>query len=304
MKPLTHTLPIPVANPAPDSPLITIAMPVRNNQRTLDLAIRSILDQTYLNWELLLIDDGSTDRTLEIARSYHDLRIKIISDGRSLGLAHRLNEAIEAACGSYIARMDGDDVAYPQRLERQLAYLQSHPGIDLVGSWVLVFDRDGNPLGKRAGPEQHEAITSHPHSGFLIVHPTFMASAEWFRANKYDQTMGYSQDQDLLLRAHSKSRFANVPEILLGYREEQINLKKLITSRRNIATRYFAYFRRHGQWLLAVRSLAAQALRASVDVAAVATGLRYRLLRQRARTTTPAEEAQWQAVWKNLNRHD
>src|SRR4051812_47547353 len=112
-------------------PLVSIAMPVRDSQRTLPVALRSIVSQTYPNWELLLFDDGSTDRTLEIARSFADDRIKIVSDGRGRGMTVRLNQAARVASGKYYARMDGDDAAYPQRLERQVAYLESHPEVDL-----------------------------------------------------------------------------------------------------------------------------------------------------------------------------
>jgi glycosyltransferase involved in cell wall biosynthesis len=104
-------------------PLVSVGMPVRNCGKTLRAAIRSILWQTYPRWELLILDDASTDKTVEIARSFDDSRIKVLVDGVRRGLPARLNEAIFQSNGQYLARMDGDDVAYPERLERQIRFL-------------------------------------------------------------------------------------------------------------------------------------------------------------------------------------
>src|SRR5215472_3881837 len=94
-------------------PLVSIGMPTFNCERTLAIAIRSILNQTYDNWQLLLMDDGSTDRTLEVARGFADPRISVLTDHSHKGLVPRLNQAVEMSQGEYFARMDGDDVAYP-----------------------------------------------------------------------------------------------------------------------------------------------------------------------------------------------
>src|SRR4051794_36827493 len=118
------------------TPLVSIGMPVRNNEKTLGVAVRSIVRQTYPQWELLLINDGSTDGTLEVARGFCDERIRVIDEPESRGLPARLNQAVAAARGEYFARMDGDDLSYPERLERQVAYLQAHPEVDLVGAWM------------------------------------------------------------------------------------------------------------------------------------------------------------------------
>src|SRR5512135_470595 len=190
-------------------PLVSIGMPVRNNEATLALAIRSILEQTYTNWELLLIDDGSSDGTLRVMRGFTDERIRIFSDGLSLGLPDRLNQAIDASRGEYFAKMDGDDVSYPRRLERQVDYLRHHPEVDLVGAWAMVFGRDGTALGKRAGAEDHEAICARPWSGFPLGQPTFFGRIGFFRRYRYRPSAVRCEDQDLLLRAFCDSRFAN-----------------------------------------------------------------------------------------------
>src|SRR5579871_2414525 len=100
-----------------EPPLVSVGMPVRNNERTLARAIASILGQTHPQLELILIDDGSSDGTLRVAQSFSDSRIRLFSDGQSLGLSTRLNQAIDVSGGRYFARMDGDDVSYPERFE-------------------------------------------------------------------------------------------------------------------------------------------------------------------------------------------
>ena len=207
-------------------PLVSIAMPVRNGARTLALAVQSILDQTYPHWELWIMDDGSTDGTPDLARSFGDPRIQVRADGGGQGISARLNQVIDLAHGSLYARMDADDVAYPQRLAEQVAYLAAHPTVDLVGAWVVVFNQAGQAAGKRTGPEAHAAICARPHAGFPIVHPTFLGHLAWFRRYQYDPRITNAQDQDLLLRAYRTSTLANVPEILLGYRENGSNWAK------------------------------------------------------------------------------
>src|ERR1700744_2347251 len=129
------------------APIISIAMPFYNSAATLELSIRSILNQSYGDFELLLCDDGSTDRGLAIAHSFDDPRVICWSDGRRRRLAARLHECIDRARGRYRARMDADDIAYPDRLARQLAFLESHRAVDLCGSGVMIFGRHGRPVG-------------------------------------------------------------------------------------------------------------------------------------------------------------
>ena len=154
-------------------PLVSIGMPVFNCEKTLNIAVQSILNQTYSNWELILIDDGSEDKTLEIANSFQDSRIKVIADGRNQQLPIRLNQAIALSRGKYFARMDGDDVSYPERLQRQVEYLEQHPEIDLLGTGSINF-RDGKATGAVQLEESHAGICARPWSSFILLHPTWM----------------------------------------------------------------------------------------------------------------------------------
>jgi glycosyltransferase involved in cell wall biosynthesis len=311
-----------------DSPLVSIAMPVRNNRKTLELTIRSIQEQTFRDWELLLIDDGSTDGTIELARrcAAAEPRIRLFVDGRAMGLPDRLNQAIALSRGQFLARMDGDDVAYPERLERQLAYLRTHHTTELVGASVIVFDDRGCALGKRDCAETHEAICARPSAGFPVVHPTFFGRIEFFRKYQYraaavrceDQDlllrsysearpllkagMLKSQDQDLLVRSFKSARFANVPEILLGYRESRLDWRKNLLSRHYVAISFFENHWKDGRRILAVRALAGQVFKSLVDLVAIGTRLDYRILRHRARPITALERQRWEQVWSELNR--
>ena len=135
-------------------PIITVGMPVRNNAPTIRTAVRSILLQTIPDWELLLVDDGSTDGMVDaLGDLLCDPRIRVFSDGKALGISSRLNQTLDLARGRYYARMDGDDVSYPERFEQQLEFLQTHPEVNLVGAQLLIVAEGGRVLGERRGPQ-------------------------------------------------------------------------------------------------------------------------------------------------------
>jgi glycosyltransferase involved in cell wall biosynthesis len=284
------------------APLISVVMPVLDAERTLASAIQSILHQTCANWEMLIIDDGSSDYTVRIAESFTDHRVKILADGSHKGLSARLNEGIYQCRGKYLARMDSDDIAYPQRLEQQVQYLEQHPRVDLVGAEVIVFGQGGVPLGKHAAPESHSIICAKPFAGFPMAHPTYIGKLEWFRQYLYRDDAIKCEDQDLLVRSYRSSQFANVTKILLGYREEKINLKKILVTRRFLARRLLCEFRQQRRPGLALRAFAEQVLKGAVDFAAISTGLNYRLLRHRARPISQTDRQAWEQVWKMVNQ--
>lgn len=282
-------------------PLVTIAMPVRNCDATLEVAVRSILQQTFQSWELLLIDDGSEDHTLEISRRFSDPRVTVLSDGEGLGLPARLNQAIARSRTRFFARMDGDDVSYPQRLEKQVAFLEANQDVDLVGSWVIVFRSDGIPIGKRAGAVRHEKISARPSAGFPLAHPTYCGRTEWFRRHGYRERARFCEDQDLLRRSYASSRFANIGEILLGYREDRLKLGSMLIARRNWVRFAALDFLREHRPILAARAIIGQAIKAAADVVAVASGLGYHLLPHRAAPITADEKRAWTEVWHRLS---
>lgn len=283
------------------APLVTIAMTVYNGERTLALAIRSILAQTFRDWRLVLIDDGSTDATLEVARRFSDPRIQVISDGQRRGISRRLNQIVASSESEYLARMDADDISYPWRLERQANYLKAYDEVALAGTWLVVFRGAGDVFGRRCHPEMHSEICAKPIGGFPIAHPTFMGRLEFFRTYPYCLSCVLSEDQDILLRAYRFSRFANVPEILLGYREEDLYLRKLLRSRIVLTRSIFREFRREKRPAMALRGVAEQVLKGLVDSLACLSGLKYRVVRHRALPLAPGDRGQWEQVWSLVN---
>jgi glycosyltransferase involved in cell wall biosynthesis len=276
---------------------VTIAMPVLNGEQTVGAALRSMVRQDFDDWELLLIDDGCTDKTVEIAKSFSDRRISVLSDGRSLGLIGRLNQAIEQARGRYFARMDGDDIAYPERLAHQWDFLTRYPDVDLVGAGMLVFGSEGKPLGTRIPPPAHGSICRKPHAGFGLSHPTYCGKLAWFQRFRYRPGAVLCEDQDLLLRSYEHSRFANLPEILLGYREPSLRLSKLLRTRYFFARAVVAHYAPTWSLVPLARGLTGQAAKAAVDTLAVGSGLNYTVLRHRANRATNAEVARWDSVY-------
>jgi glycosyltransferase involved in cell wall biosynthesis len=208
---------------------VTILLPVYNGAETLARAIHSIINQTYIDWQLLILEDGSNDTTLFVAQSFNDTRIKIVNDGLHLGIVARLNQGIQISQSQYIARMDADDMAYPNRLEKQIAFLEANPNIDLVGTAMRVLDDTGQVLGKRIFPTSHTPIVAQPWLKTIsVAHPTWCGRTEWFREWPYREFL-HNEDQELLLRAHTKSTYANLSDILVDYYETPSFSKKLIT---------------------------------------------------------------------------
>jgi glycosyltransferase involved in cell wall biosynthesis len=184
---------------------VTVGLPFFNAQADLPGAIRSVFAQTHEDWELILVDDGSTDRSLEIAKSIRDPRVRVISDGRNLRLAARLNQIVELARTEIIVRMDADDLMPPERIARQLTVLQTAPDIDLVSSGLVSVDQLGNPFGTR----WHFATTvTRDHLvrklGAGIVHASVIGRRDWFLRNPYDPSLAIAQDYDLWMRASAR----------------------------------------------------------------------------------------------------
>lgn len=215
-------------------PLVSIAIPFFNSERFLEYSILSVLNQTYQNWELFLIDDNGTDRSKDIANKYaaQDSRIRVLSDGQNYGLAKRLNESIQMSNGVYYARMDDDDIMACNRIEEQVRFLLKHKNVDVVGSSAMIID-DKNTIVKSSTMDGID-------SGF--IHPTVMGKTEWFRKNPYNTEFRRSQDTELWLRTYDKSVFFNIEKPLLFYREFGIpSLKKNLVTHETLRKIYKNY---------------------------------------------------------------
>jgi len=140
-------------------PKVTVLMPVYNGERYLNEAVDSILGQTFTDFEFLIIDDASTDKTPEILRSYDDPRIRVVTNEENLGLSKSLNKGLALARGEFIARMDADDVSYPYRLQVQHEFMTQHPGAGVIGSWAEYIDRKGEIVHRYRAPIFPEETT-------------------------------------------------------------------------------------------------------------------------------------------------
>jgi len=255
-------------------PLITVVMPVYNAGSYLRAAVYSILGQTCRDWELLIIDDASTDDAIASIADIDDPRIRIIRNPHNLGLAATLNAGIDLAHGEYSARMDQDDIAYPERLERQVALLRAEPGLDLVAVRCITITPSDEALGLLPWACMHESITARPWIGFYLPHPTWMARTAWFRRHRYHlPEIHLSEDQELLLRCYSESRFATVPEVLFAYRiRERKDWQRQVRSRRAQLGMQLSHFVRARQFRFAALSLFAFCARTAMDLANVLSG--------------------------------
>jgi len=214
-------------------PLVTVAMPVFNAGKYLKMAVLSIVKQTFTNWELIIIDDGSTDDALQNIADIKDDRILFLKDGINKGLAERLNEAIDMARGQYFARMDQDDVSYPERFEHQIKALQNDPELDMIAVRSIAVSEHDEPIRPCPYKISHKKICARPWQGFYLAHPTWMGKIDWFRKYRYAVPAPFfCEDQELLLRSYSQSKFGSVDEILFGYRiKNKDNWNKLIKTR-------------------------------------------------------------------------
>ena len=195
--------------------MITVAIPFYNAQNFLADSIESVLNQTYKEWQLILIDDGSKDKSLEIAKQYaqNDNRILVISDGDNKNLGSRLNQIAKLAKTRYLARMDADDIMHPQRLQRQFEILENNPNIDVLGTNAYVIDENNLVFGIRYKNQFGLSKVEH------FIHPTIMGKKQWFLDNPYDEKAIRIEDAELWYRTKSFSNFMITNEPLLFYRE-------------------------------------------------------------------------------------
>lgn len=229
-------------------PLLTVVMPIFNAGHHLRLAVLSIIHQSFNDWELLIYDDGSTDNALKSLSYINDSRIHIINDGLNKGLAARLNEGIDMARGQYIARMDQDDVSYPERFAMQLELLKS-ADVDVVAASAITISDDNEMIGLLPCPVSHEAICARPWQGFCFAHPTWMGKTTWFRKFRYANPGPYfCEDQELLLRSYRDSKFGATAEILFAYRiRKKRNLLRVLKTRLTFFQIQKSYFLSTGQ---------------------------------------------------------
>lgn len=208
-----------------DKPKVTVLMSVYNGEKHLREAVDSILDQTYKGFEFIIINDGSTDKTLKILKNYNDSRIKIINNEENIGLTRSLNKGLKFARGHYIARQDADDISNPDRLQKEVDFLAEHSDYAAVGSFIKVISGDGKELSTIKKPITDEDIRDFLKIGNCIAHGSAMVRAGCMHDVKgYDETIPRAQDYDLWLRLSEKYKLANIPEYLYLWRRHEGNI--------------------------------------------------------------------------------
>jgi glycosyltransferase involved in cell wall biosynthesis len=248
---------------------VTVLIPAHNAGAFLREAVDSILAQTFTDFECLVIDDGSTDGAVEALRAIPDPRLRIERNPRNLGLIATLNRGLELARAPLLARMDADDVALPQRLERQVAAFAADPSLAIVGTWAQFVDEAGARGSVFPKPVGHDDIVARSLLGCPFVHPSVMFRvAPVVAVGGYPADAPHAEDYALWLKLVLKHRCANLPEVLLLYRLHggQVSQKRL-----------FAQWEQ--SWRL--RRLA-------------------RIEFARAGLVTPREELPWPGLWERL----
>ena len=194
---------------------ISVLMPVYNVASYIEESICSVLTQTYTDFELLIIDDGSTDGTLEVISKFDDHRIKVIRHSVNMGLIETLNQGIDLCTGEYIARMDGDDIAMPHRFERQVAFMDAHPYCGVCGTQVRYLGQ--NEVSTK--PLTHEDIRCWQLFYCTIVHPTVMIRKSVLENHGIRYLYYFhAEDYEIWNRLANVTQVVNLPEVLLVYR--------------------------------------------------------------------------------------
>lgn len=204
-----------------NNPKISVVMSVFNGQDFLKEAIESILEQSFTNFEFIIIDDASTDGTTEILESFkkRDKRIKIIRNKKNLNLSRSLNKGLRQAQGEFIARMDADDISEKNRLKIQANFLKKNPKVAFCGSWVILINQSGKKIGERKYPTEYREIKKIIMHYNPFIHPTVMIKREILeKMGFYDFKLNAAGDYDLFLRMVKNYQAINLPKFLLKYR--------------------------------------------------------------------------------------
>lgn len=207
--------------------LVSVITSVYNCEKYMEEMIYSILAQSMDEWEWILIDDASDDGTWEIIQRFEDSRIIKIHNEQNVGLTHNLNQAISISRGKYIIRMDGDDIAYSQRFEKQVKYMEENPEVVLSGSWMQAF---GIKHDVYRSVSNDDVLKINLLFNSVIFHPTFIIRSAILRQHNvfYNEMLAYAQDYDLAFRLSKYGKLANIQEVLMKYRthDAQISSNK------------------------------------------------------------------------------
>lgn len=213
-------------------PKITVLMPVYNGEKYLREAIESILNQSYANFEFLIIDDASVDKSAEVIKSFGDSRIRYLRNDQNLGLIGTLNRGLVVAKGEYIARMDQDDISLPERFAKQVAFLDRCPDVGVLGTAVQMIDSGGTLIDSAlVFPDSPNCIEWSMYFFCPIAHPTVLMRKDVaMKVGGYSAVAVHAEDYDFWVRLSKVTRFSNLVETLLKLRKHETNMTKVFYS--------------------------------------------------------------------------
>lgn len=236
-------------------PRVTVLLPVHNGGTFLRPAVDSILAQTYGDFELLVIDDGSTDGSVKSIEAERDSRIRLIHNPSNLGLIVTLNKGVALAKGAYLARMDADDLCEPKRLERQVEYLDNHPEVGVCSTWATFIDTGGNEVGALKLPtgKRLQRLFWKPSP---LVHAAMMGRTALLKEHLYDSDFADAEDYELFLRLYDVTQIHNLPEALYRIRRHDSNVS-IVKRKSQLNSSYTAFCRFLGHEELSYESFLA-----------------------------------------------
>ncbi|MET0634851.1 MAG: glycosyltransferase [Chitinophagaceae bacterium] len=205
-----------------DNPSISVILPAYNCERFIERSVKSVLEQSFTDFELIIIDDGSTDNTAAVIGKFNDPRIRFLQNEKNSGLVFTLNRGIDASTGKYIARMDGDDISLPFRFATQFSYLENNPATDMISSVADLISEDDQPLGEWSDDRNH--LTARAIRNFLpkdncIVHPAVLIRTALLKQYRFRREQSQAEDYDLWLRlAADGVKIEKINEPLLKHR--------------------------------------------------------------------------------------
>lgn len=213
---------------------VTIGLPIYNVENFLEFTIKSIINQDFENWKLIIVDDGSSDSSLDIAKYYEsqDSRITVISDGLNKKLPFRLNQISNICDTPYLVRMDSDDIMFPNRISEQLDFLKKNSQYDLVSSGMISIDENNQVRGSNFN-QVLKINFDNPMLNNPIYHPSVLGKSSWFKRNPYSLDYYRCEDYELWVRTNLKDDFkmAVLPKPLIFYREAgNLSIDKILKS--------------------------------------------------------------------------
>jgi len=275
-------------------PAVSIGIAYFNPGSSLEMAIQSVFAQTFQDWELILVDDGSTDHSTSFIQSIKDSRVRYFCDGFHRRLQYRLNEITALARAPYLFRMDADDIMHPERIALQLAELRNSPVNTVLGTGAYSIDEASQILGMRR-------LSHHTSMGYSFIHPSVAANIEWWRANPYSQEPWYyrAEDAELWGRTASHTNFRYMPEPLLFYREHgPSSLEKYLGTAIGLVSIF--YQRRHNKRSLYLKCIALEISKIWTMCVVEETPLKEKVIKKRFRSLTDCEMACAQKALDNV----